>query len=48
MAFPVIRILIHDKVDIPMIGFHQCSTLYNVQTIDLVLVYSCDSAFLDD
>ena len=45
MAFPIIGILIHDKVDIPLIGFHQCSTLHNVQTIDLVLVYSSDRAF---
>ena len=45
MAFPIIGILIHDEVDIPMIGFDQCSTLHNVQTIDLVLVNTSISAF---
>ena len=45
MAFPIIGILIHDEVDIPMVGVDQFSTLHNVQTIDLVLVYTSSSGF---
>ena len=45
MAFPIIGLLIHDEVDIAMVGFDQCSTWHNVQTIDLVLVNTSNSAF---
>ena len=45
MPFPIMSILIHDEVDIPMVGFDQCSTLHNVQTIALVLVNTSNSAF---
>ena len=45
MAFPIKGILIHDEVDISMVGVDQCSTLHNVQTIDLVLVNTSNSAF---
>ena len=42
MSFPI---FIHDEVDIPMVDFDQCSTLHNVQTIDLVLVNPSHSSF---
>ena len=45
MAFPIIGILIHDELDIAMVCVNQCITLHNVQTIDLVLVNACNSAF---
>ena len=45
MAFLKIGILIHDDVDISMVCVDQCSTLHNVQAIDLVLVNTCNSAY---
>ena len=45
MDIAIIGILIHDEVDISMVGVEQCSTLHNVQTIDLVLVNTSNSAF---
>ena len=38
MAFSIVGILIHDEVDIAMVGVGQCCTLDYVQPIDLVLI----------
>ena len=45
MPFAIIGILIHDEAGIPMVGVDQCSTLHNIQAIDLVLVNTRNSTF---
>ena len=45
VTFPIIGILIHDEVNIAMVCVNECSTLNNVQTIDLVLVNASNCAF---